>query len=176
MTVAPPPTLSPAYRIEVFGEASGVSVNDVLDLWAREGVVEIEEARRRVYEVLLASVHDGDGLVGVCTAYLQRSDQLLMDMWHYRLFVADAHRLSNVGVHLALRARDLLEERYVSGADGRANGMIYEIENEGLKRRFPEAVGLPTQFTFIGENSRGDHVRVRYFPGAVAPPLRRRSA
>ena len=24
---------------------------------------------------------------------------------------------------------------------------------------------------FIGENQRGDHVRVRYFPGALAPPL-----
>jgi hypothetical protein len=29
----------------------------------------------------------------------------------------------------------------------------------------------PTDFTFIVENQRGDHVRVHYFPGALAPPL-----
>jgi hypothetical protein len=28
---------------------------------------------------------------------------------------------------------------------------------------------MPTDFTFIGENDRGDHVRVHYFPGAEAP-------
>ena len=48
---------------------------------------------------------------------------------------------------------------------------IYEVENEGLKRHFDDALSLPTDFTFIGENQRGDHVRVHYFPGALAPPL-----
>jgi hypothetical protein len=28
---------------------------------------------------------------------------------------------------------------------------------------------MPTDFLFIGENSRGDHVRVHYFPGVAAP-------
>jgi hypothetical protein len=46
---------------------------------------------------------------------------------------------------------------------------IYEVENEGLKRHFDDA--LPTDFTFLGENQRGDHVRVHYLPGALAPPL-----
>jgi hypothetical protein len=40
-----------------------------------------------------------------------------------------------------------------------------------LKRHFDDALWLPTDFTFIGENQRGDYVRVHYFPGALAPPL-----
>jgi hypothetical protein len=53
--------------------------------------------------------------------------------------------------------------------DPRGIGIIYEVENEGLKRHFPLALWLPTEFTFIGENAKGDHVRVHYFPGALAP-------
>jgi hypothetical protein len=37
-----------------------------------------------------------------------------------------------------------------------------------LKRTIPQAVG-PLQAMFIGENERGSHVRVHYFPGALAP-------
>ena len=40
-----------------------------------------------------------------------------------------------------------------------------------VKRHFDDALWLPTDFTSIGENQRGDHVRVHYFPGALAPPL-----
>lgn len=47
--------------------------------------------------------------------------------------------------------------------------MIFEVENEGLKEYFNGALWLPLEFTFVGENERGDHVRVRYFPGALAP-------
>jgi hypothetical protein len=28
---------------------------------------------------------------------------------------------------------------------------------------------MPTDFWYIGGNERGDHVRVHYFPGALAP-------
>ncbi len=31
------------------------------------------------------------------------------------------------------------------------------------------ALWLPADFTFIGENAKGDHVRVHYFPGAHVP-------
>ena len=34
---------------------------------------------------------------------------------------------------------------------------------------FNQAKWMPTEFTFIGENAKGDHVRVHYFPGARAP-------
>jgi hypothetical protein len=56
----------------------------------------------------------------------------------------------------------------VSGADTRAAGIVFEVQNEGLKL-INDATWLPTDFTFIGESRRGDHVRVHYFPGAVAP-------
>ncbi len=161
--------LDEGYRIELFAEQDGVSAEDVLALWDRELPLAEEERGRRIHEVLLVATTDGGELVGVSSAYLQQNEQLAMDLWYYRAFVASGHRQSNVAVNLALIGRDHLEQRFVSGADPRAGGMVYEVENEGLKRHFDDALWLPTDFTFIGENERGDHVRVRYFPGALAP-------
>ncbi len=157
------------YRIVPIAEAGASAADDVLALWAREGAVPEPEARRRVHEVHLVALEESEGLVGVSSAFLKRNAQLRLDLWYYRAFVARAHRQSRLAVQLALRGRDLLESRFVSGEDTRAPGMIYEVENPGLKRYFNKALWLPTDFTFIGENERGDHVRVHYFPDAQAP-------
>ncbi|MFN8150968.1 MAG: hypothetical protein U0R24_07565 [Solirubrobacterales bacterium] len=163
------PQLGPGLRIDVFAAQDEVSEQDVIDLWTREGVIPPAEAQRRILEVLLVGVHDEDGVVGVSTAYLQRNAQLDMHLWYYRAFVAPSHRMSSMAVLLALQGRDLLKQRYVDGSDVRGAGVVYEVENDGLKRYFNHALWLPTEFTFIGENERGDHVRVHYFPGAEAP-------
>jgi hypothetical protein len=163
-------TLEDRYRIEPLGEASGVTPDDVLALWDREGALPPAEAQRRVHEVLLVAVERAEGVVGVSSAYLRRNRRLRMDLWHFRLMVARAHRRSNLALLLAVRVRDLLERRFVTGEDTRAAGIIYEVENEGLKRHFNGALWPRTDFTFIGENERGDHVRVHYFPGALAAP------
>lgn len=163
------PQLGPGVRIEVFAEQDQISEDEVIDLWVREGVLPIEEARRRILEVLLVGVHDVAGVIGVSSGYLQRNAQLAMHLWYYRAFVAAEHRMGSMAILLALRGRELLKQRFVDGTDTRAGGMIYEVENPGLKSHFNHALWLPTEFTFIGENAKGDHVRVHYFPGAVAP-------
>jgi hypothetical protein len=53
--------------------------------------------------------------------------------------------------------------------DRRGIGIVFEVESEPLKRLFPQAVWPRTQFVFIGETANGSHVRVCYFPGALAP-------
>jgi hypothetical protein len=161
--------LEDRYRIEPLVESDVVSVDDVLELWAREGAVAEGEAPRRVHEVILVAIDRDDSLAGISSAYLQRNDQLRMDLWYYRTYVAGAHRQSNIATQLLWTSRDYLKNRFVSGEDTRAAGMIFELENQGLKDYFNRALWLPANFTFIGENDRGDHVRVHYFPGAEAP-------
>jgi hypothetical protein len=157
------------YRAHLFPEQEAVDAQAVIDLWAREGVVGAEEAQRRVDEMLFIATDEAGDPVGISSVYLQHNEQLRMDLWYYRVFVAAAHRQSNIGVALSMMARDHLQDRFVTGQDQRAAGMIMEIENEGLKRAYNLALWLPTEFRFMGENERGDHVRVRYFPGALAP-------
>jgi hypothetical protein len=161
--------LEPGYRIERFAQQDAVGAQDVIDFWLREGAMPAEEAQRRVDEVLLVALTDADELAGVSSTYLQRNAQLRMDLWYYRAFVAAAHRISSIAIWLALIGREMLQERFVGGEDRRAAGLLFEVENEGLKRYFNEAIWGPTDVAFIGENAFGAHVRVRYFPGARAP-------
>jgi hypothetical protein len=159
--------LEDRYRILALGETGEVSAGDVLRLWAREGAVPAAEAQRRVHEVQVVAKEREEGVVGVSSIYLQHNPQLRTELWHYRTYVARPHRNSNVAAQLLLSNRALLDERFVSGEDTRAPGMLFELEHEGLKRYFNTArMHLEWEFTFIGENWKGDHVRVHYFPGA----------
>jgi hypothetical protein len=162
-------SLEDRYRIEPLSESTSVTTDDVLALWAREGAVAGEQAQRRVHEVrLVASTTDGE-LAGVSSVFLERNAQLRMDMWNYRTFVAPSHRMSNLAAQLIIRNRDELEGRFTSGEDTRAQGVLFELQNDGMKKHLNNAYWPPSDFTFIGDNARGDHVRVHYFPGAGVP-------
>jgi GNAT superfamily N-acetyltransferase len=162
-------SISSGYRVEVFDKQDTVSAEDVIELWTSEGVLDRAEAERRVSEVLVVA-SDRDGRpAGISTTYLKRNDQLRAELWHTRVFVAAAHRRSGLAIELARVARDHLSDRFVTGGDRRGIGVLFEIESEILKRFFPQAIWPRTQFVFIGENARGDHVRVFYFPGALSP-------
>jgi hypothetical protein len=157
------------YRVEVFADQDEISEQDIIDFWASESALNPAAAAERVREVLLIAVTDDGELAGVSSAKLRQNEQLWMDMWHFRVFVSGAHRTSQAGIALALGGREHLKQRFVSGEDTRAAGIVYVVQNEGLKRVFDDAVWRTLDFAFIGENPRGDHLRVHYFPGATAP-------
>jgi hypothetical protein len=162
--------LEDRYRIVALEDAGEIGAEDVIRFWEREGAMpEPDEARRRVEEVELVAVDRDGSVAGVSSLYLARNAQLRMDLWHYRTFVGEAHRRSNLAAQLIFMNRDRLEERFVSGSDRRAGGLLFELEHEGMKAYFNKALWLPADFTFITENEFGDHVRVHYFPGATVP-------
>lgn len=157
------------YRVELFAEQDRVRPQDIVDLWLREGAVPPEEAERRVSEVLLIATGADGRPVGVSTTYLRRSERLQAYLWHMRAFVTAGHRRSRIGFDLALAGRDALADRFVSGADRRGIGILWEVQNDLLKRLFPQAIWPRTEFVFIGETPSGSHLRVYYFPGAQTP-------
>jgi hypothetical protein len=157
------------YDVVPFAGQDTVGPDDVVALWTSEGVLAEAEARRRVDEVMIVATDQEGALAGISTRYLRRNEQLGMDLWYVRAFTAQAHRKSSIAVSLAVAGREHLEEAFVSGRDTRAAGLIYEVENEGLKRYFPNAVWKPADVLFIGENDAGAHVRVHYFRRALAP-------
>jgi hypothetical protein len=163
--------LEDRYRIVTLDETTEIGAEDVIRFWEREGAMPApNEARRRVGEVELVAVDRDGSVAGVSSLYLAHNAQLRMDLWHYRTFVGEAHRRSNLAAQLIFMNRDRLEERFVNGVDRRAGGLLFELEHEGMKAYFNKALWLPADFTFITENEFGDHVRVHYFPGATAPP------
>ncbi len=157
------------YRLEAFGQASSIGPEDVIALWTTEAGLSPAEAERRLEELLLVAVAPDGTLAGISTAFLMFNDQLGADFWYYRTFVAAAHRKANLAVALIVAAREHIVARFTSGEDPRGLGIIFELENEGLKRAFPKGIWHESDFLFIGSNPRGAHVRVHYFPGVLAP-------
>ena len=143
--------------------------SDVVRLWTREGALSEAKARERVGDVVLAAIDREDGVVGVSTAWLQDNPHLGMRLWNYRTFVARAHRQGDIAFLLLHATRDELSARFTSGSDSRASGMIMEVQNEVLKRTRDQGVWATSRFAFVGEDERGAHHRVFYFPGAEAP-------
>lgn len=163
--------LNARYSFERYADG-GIDPGEVADLWIREGALGEEKARERVGDVVICAVDRDDGVVGVSTAWLQDNGHLGMRMWNYRTFVARAHRQGDIAFLLLHVTRDELAERYASGADTRASGILMEVQNEVLKRTRNRGMWETSRFAFIGEDERGAHHRVFYFPGAEAPATR----
>jgi hypothetical protein len=171
--------LDDRYRVLAFADADEVDEQAAINFWLRQGAMSPEVASERIAQLACVAVDRDAGLVGVSTAYLARSEQLRTQMWHYRVFVGADHRAENISRHLLVQTTLGLQGRFVTGEDTRAPGMVMEIENEGVKRRWNFGVwhdpavtewdGRTWPWTFIGENRRGDHVRVHWFPGAEVP-------
>jgi hypothetical protein len=165
-------SIADRYSVVPYTGSGAATAEDILAMWTREGVVPEAEARRRVHEALNVVIDQDEGVIAVSTAYLQRNAQLGMDLWYFRTFVSSAHRNTHVATQLTFHNRDLLESRFVSGEDTRAAGVVFELENEGMRKYFNRAIWLPADFVFVGDNRKGVPVRVHYFPGALvgAPP------
>ena len=161
--------LEEGYTVKLFRAQDDVSEQDVLDLWTTEGELEAEEARRRLSELLLVVVKPDRGLVGISTAYLAHNDRLRAELWHIRMFVAAAHRQRFIAAGMSCALVEYFTQRYLSGSEPRGIGMLYEIESEVLKRGLTQAISPLSKFVFIGVDDGGRDVRVRYFPGALAP-------
>jgi hypothetical protein len=143
---------------------------DIYEMWMEAGVLPDAEAKRRLREVFVVAIEEATGkLAGVATVFIAWNPQLRMDLWNGRMFVAKPFRSGLLATRLNLETRIRLNDRYQAGEDRRCHGMFLSVENEGLKRAFPEGA-WPTRFTFIGEDPLGAHHRIHYFPGAPAPP------
>jgi hypothetical protein len=163
-------SLAAGYRIVQMAETDAASTDDVLEMWTREGAMPPAEAQRRVHEVLMVALDSNDRLSGVSTVFLARNTQLGMDLWYYRTYVVADHRMENLSLNLLWASRDHLRDRFVSGEDPRAPGMLMEVENPFLQSYYNTGYWVISDFSFIGEDELG-HVRVHYFPGARVPAL-----
>ena len=142
-------------------------VDQVIELWLAHKVLTEPQARQRSEELLFVAVDERKReIAGVCTTYLRDAPTLKMPLWHFRTFVAPDYRQNDVAFHLLHLAIDFHESKFNSGIDTSGRGLYMETENLIIQRHRNEAVWPSSRMVFVGYNARGDHCRVRYFPGA----------
>jgi hypothetical protein len=169
--VVPPPAYSggwlpgDGYRIEPV--PGPVPVEKVVEMWLREGVLDRAEAERRTTELLFVATDSAGEPVGAATAYLDFNLQLHALFWYVRAFVATAHRQSNIAFALAMTMRDHLADRF-AGGDQRGRGVLWELINPGLRKRWPDGWWVTADFVLVGRHEEAD-IRVHPFAGAEAP-------
>ena len=115
------------------------------------------------------AIERDEGVVGVSTAYLQHSAQLRMDFWYYRVFVAGRTAIATwvccAGDARAESPRAALRER---GGHPRRAGIVFEIENEGLKRYFNKALWRDHVEAYLHRGERARRSRAcRLLPGGA---------
>jgi uncharacterized protein (TIGR03032 family) len=155
------------YRIEPFGQEGGPTAEDLLNMWVRGEALDADTAGRRVHEVVLVAIGPGEELAGAISAHLERSRQLLLNLWHLATFVERAHRKAYVGAVLTLHARDHLAQRHAAGDDQQGAGVVLELQHQQLRAHLDKTERAG--FTFVGQ-THGGHARwIDYFPGVLAP-------
>ncbi|MCA9994800.1 MAG: hypothetical protein KDE56_03565 [Anaerolineales bacterium] len=155
----------------VWEEKSDDLKEEIIDFWLSERALgSREQAEKRVNEVVFVARDSFGEIAGICTAYAQQNLQLRHNFYHYRTFVAAAHRKGNIGIRLLVEARDYFNGRFTQGHNPDIIGIIIEIENKEVSRHFTAAIWPRTGFVFVGYNQRGDHVRVYYFDEAHINP------
>ncbi len=167
--VAEPVTLPGGQSVALLLGHDSVTREDVVAFWVGQGVLSAADAWRRVSQVLLVATDAAGAVAAVGTVYLGWQEQLRAEMWHYRTFVGPEHRGGALALTLSAMTHAHLEARWAAGVDRRAPGVVFEVQNEGLRRHFADAVWPRTQMAFLTRRSDAD-VRVRWFPGALAPP------
>lgn len=142
-------------------------VDKVIELWTTQKVLTRPQARNRAEELLFVAADERNGdIAGVCTTYLRTPPALKMPLWHFRTFVTPEYRQNDVAYHLLHLAIAYHESQFVDGTNTSGRGLYMEIENPIIQQHRNEAVWPSSGMVFTGFNARGDHCRVRYFPGA----------
>lgn len=159
-------------RIALLDDVDSVTADDVVAVWRSHAGMPEAEARRRTSEIFAVATDTDGALVGVCTVYLQHRPELRAELWHYRVFIVPGLRMEAVGSGLGRFTFETLERRFVTGEDQRGRGIVMVMENPEIRAINPRARWRAPGFDFmyVGENQLGHHVRLRWFPGALAPP------
>ncbi len=156
------------YRLENVWKHKSTEIQEsIITFWISEGILSAQQARQRVNQVFMVALDMEERIIGVNTVYKQHNQQLKNHLYYYRTFISPKGRKSQIVVDMLLAAKDYLEARYLDNKDTEVIGIFLEVENAKLKNRLKQAIWPGSNFIYIGENQRGNHLRVYYFKNAM---------
>ncbi len=146
---------------------------EVMEFWLSEGALDEPEAAAKRTEQVVCVGRDGDGAIwAVGTAFLGVLSTLGQPTYFCRAFIAARRRGSGGMMPFFRSMRDLLEDYNRGLPQPESIGIMLELQNEMLSKRYRLAYEPEADAYFIGYSPRGHQLRVVYFEGArlLLPP------
>ena len=157
--------------IPVWQQVTPALERELLDFWQRNNAVEnADRARARAAQAVCIA-RDVDGAVcAVGTAVVRVLPRLRQPTYYYRQFFDEAHRGKGEALAFANASRQVLQAYNASLPRPESLGILIEVENPMLAKRYDRAFEPVTGYSFIGYSPRGLVLRVSWFDGATLLP------
>ena len=144
---------------------------ELLEFWKRNNAIGDDGRARQRASQAVCIARDDEGVVcAVGTAAVRVLPRLRQPTYYYRQFFDAAHRGKGQALAFANACRQVLQEYNASLPVPEALGMLVEVQNPMLAKRYDVAFEPVTGYSFIGYSPRGFVLRVSWFDGATLLP------
>jgi len=141
---------------------------EVITIWKQYNPgIEETQAEERANQIVYIVKNEFDQVIGVSTAFKVYIKQFRNYLYSIRLLILPEFRSQGMATDLLVKSRDFLEAIHKDDQPDPAIGMITLVENELLKKNKREAIWPASKMIYAGNSSKGHHIRVYYFKGAV---------
>jgi len=152
----------------VWRKGVGELRKEIITIWKQYNPgLEEEKANERIGQLVFLIKNNMGQVVGISTAYKAYIKQLKNYFYAIRLTILPSYRGPGMASALIVKTRDFLEAIHKQDGPERIIGMITLVENEEFKVARREAIWKASQMVYIGNSSKGHHIRVYYFKGAT---------
>ena len=160
-----------SYKVEfenVWRKGVGELRKEIVTIWKQYNPgFEEDNINERINQLVYIIKNDMGHVVGISTAYKAYIKQLRNYFYAIRLTIIPSYRAPGLASAFIVKTRDFLESIHREDGPERIIGIITLVENEDFKQVRREAIWRASQLVYIGNSSKGHHIRVYYFKGAT---------
>ena len=152
--------------MDVYGIVDDELAARVEIFWAKHNaIVSAIDAKSRIPEVAVVAMKNGE-LCGVGSVFKVFHEPLGHYFYGFRCFIAADFRRQGLAIELVNSVYANLDTSYSIDGQKKPIGIIVNVQHQGLNQSLSEAVRSRSGLIFVGYDSRGRQIRVRYFRNA----------
>lgn len=150
----------------VWQQTSSELTAEIKQYWLDEGLVSSDVADQRADQVVVVARNSAAEIVGLSSVEKFFYPSYQNNFYLYRTSVSRRAGGQWLSRSLFNESFSALNQSYQPAA-GEPLGIMAMIENKYLDKKLAEAVRPLSGLIFVGYNSKGQQIRLRYFDGAV---------
>ena len=154
--------------VKVWGEDLPKLREKIINLWVNEGVLNREEANKRVNEVICVALDDNLEVMAICSGSPIYSEQLKEWFLYYRHFTNTKFRNNKLSIDLFYAAKEFFNNNRKMN-DVELKGLYIVYESEIYNKYYTKLVN-DHGVILIGWTPNNNQIRVAFFDSAQINP------